>query len=138
MVALIAAVPAAAATTVYRGKTSQDRRVKVVMVDGEFDYIFLRWLADCRRAGENYYRGATRWLNRPEGPIERDGDAFSDSGRVRIRYRRFRFVERLSLSGSFRPEGRIAGVHRARVRVYRRGKRIDTCTARVRWRAKLG
>ena len=52
LVALVAAVPAMAATTEYRGKTSQDRKVRLVVKDGQLDLIAVRWVADCRRKGE--------------------------------------------------------------------------------------
>ena len=142
-VALIAAVPAAAATTEYRGETSQGKRVRLVVNDGVLDLIAIRWVADCRRPGK-VFRGLTRYANRPEGPIEREGDRFSDSGTTRGAYRRVRWIQDLAVSGTFLSNGRARGVHTARVRVYRRPRgsetyrRVDTCKTRVSFTARVG
>jgi hypothetical protein len=143
LLALVAAVPALAATTVYRGQTNQDRGARLEVNDGVLDLIAIRWVADCRRPGK-VFRGLTRYANRPEGPIERDGDAFSDSGTTRGAYRRIRWIQELAVSGTFLPESRARGVHTVRVRVYRRPRgstryrRVDTCRARVTFRARAG
>lgn len=143
LIALVVAVPASAATREYRGKTSQERKVRLVVNDGRLDLIAVRWVADCRRKGK-VFRGLTRYANRPEGPIERNGDAFSDSGTTRGAYRRVRWIQDLAVTGTFLPRRRAKGVHTARVRVYRRPRgsetyrRVDTCKARVSFTARAG
>lgn len=138
VLALLAAVPAAAATTlVYRGHTRQHRPVRVVVRDGNLDYIKIKWVARCRT--HHVWRDTSLWLNRPEGPIERQGDAFTDSGRYTVRYRDGKAIFDAKLSGSFLPNNRIAGTHFTRVRVYnRKGRRIDVCKVKTGFGAKVG
>src|SRR4051794_3075323 len=138
VLALLLAVPAAAVTTVvYTGRTNQHLAVRVVVRDGNLDYIKVKWVAKCRT--NHIWRDKTYWRNRPEGPIERQGDAFSDSGRYVLTFKDGKAIFDGKLSGSFLPNNRIAGTHFTKVRVYnKRGKRIDVCKVKTGFSAKAG
>ena len=86
------AVPATAQSpnVLYEGRTSQDRLMRLwATTEGDIVEIRQGWRARCRRSGV-VIRDRTRWLD----PIEQSGNQMSDSGIMRGREGRIRFVVR--------------------------------------------
>jgi hypothetical protein len=129
LLAAIVAIPAGAVTTVvYKGKTSQGLTARLVVNDGTLDRVYFRWVGKCRNK-RFVWRDRTWYLNRPEGPIERNGDAFSDGGRIVVRYKDgTRAIHTSRMSGTFGPNNTATGEMWETVRFYgKHGKRRDFC-----------
>jgi hypothetical protein len=133
------AVPAVAATTVtYLGQTSQHLPVKVRVIDGTLDLVRVKWVAHCRNK-RFVWRDKTYFRNLPDGPIERQGDAFSDSGRLRVRYKDgTHSIRTARLAGRFLPDNKVIGTDTETVRLYKGKKRIDFCHVKVNFGASVG
>jgi hypothetical protein len=132
------AAGAAAATTTYRGKTSQGFTTVVKVKDGVLRSVSVPWVGHCR--DKRFKWGPVRpfrWVNDPADPIETKGKAFSDSGRSVTHSHGDRVVSSARLRGHFSASGdRVSGTQKASVHVRVNGVR-DYCSARVRWSAKL-
>jgi hypothetical protein len=140
LLALLMTVPATAVTTVtYRGQTSQHLPAKVVVTDGTLQLVYVKWVGHCRNR-HFVWRDKTYYRNMPEGPIERQGDAFSDSGRLVERYKDgTKAVRTARMAGTFLPDNKVIGKHAETVRLYnKRGKRIDYCHVKVNFGATAG
>jgi hypothetical protein len=126
------AVPATAQSPnpLYEGRTSQDRLMRLwATPDGDIVEIRQGWRAPCRRS-RYVFRERTRWLD----PIEQSGNQMSDSGIMRGRQGRIRFIVRAEMAGTFENGRGGEGTARYRISVKRNGRLIDFCTTgRFRW-----
>ncbi len=135
VVSLMAALAGAAHADIrFKGKSGQGRTVNFRTNDaGLMDRFAIAWRADCRRPG---YRFVSGTKTTPASPLEvSNRNRWLDVGgyRQRLGGRRVA-VYRARTGGRRVSEHRWRGVFRITVRVFRRGRQIDRCHLRTRWR----
>jgi hypothetical protein len=129
VVACTAPATADAAIRKATGETSQGRPVLLwVRDDGNVTLVKFKWQARCRKRGF-VWRDNMYFRDRPEGPFQRNGGAFSDGGTFKKRYRGgLRPTFNTHMTGAPAEGGGWEGTFRASVRVFnRRGRMLDYC-----------
>jgi hypothetical protein len=120
----------------YRGRTSQGFKTVMKVKGGMVDRVNVPWRGHCRVKG--FHWGPEKpfwWVNDPKGPIEQQGNTFSDSGRVVRKKNGHRAVITVHLKGKI-AGNKVTGTESARVQV-RDKYGHDVCKARVHWSATL-
>jgi hypothetical protein len=120
----------------FTGESGQGRTVNFrTGDDGLVQRFAIAWRADCRRPGYAYESGTQ---TTPASPFEvSTPDRFVDVGGYRERLSGpRRAVYRARTVGNRVSARRWRGIFRIRVRVYRRGRLIDRCYVRTRWRVR--
>lgn len=139
-VLLALTIPASsiAATKHYVGKTEQGYRASAKVVDGDLRWLKVTWSADCQDPGYRYGPVKTIWIDRPDGPIEQTGRAFTDGGTREVRTTKgHRGVIEESLAGALHSGGVIKATHSAVARFYNsKGKEYDSCSGKFGLRLK--
>lgn len=121
----------------YKGRTSQGYKARLVVRDGRLKFANIQWLAHCRNRDVTWGPVTySPWTDTPEGPIEQEGNDFSDSGggrRVRPNERAYIIQH---LSGHFSGD-RVSGRMTSTVRFRAKGiKGRQYCRSRLRFNAK--
>jgi hypothetical protein len=127
---------AAQADVRFTGKSGQGRTVHFRTSDaGLMQRFAISWRADCRRPGYRYVSGTQ---TTPASPLEvSTPDRWVDVGGYRERLSGpRRAVYRARAAGRRVSEHRWRGIFRITVRVFRRGRQIDRCHMRTRWRVR--
>jgi hypothetical protein len=136
-VALMAATAGAAQADVrFTGKSGQGRTVNFrTSDDGLVQRFAISWRADCRRPGFVYTAGTQ---TTPASPFEvSTRKRWLDVGGYRERVSGGgRAVYRARTAGRRVSAHRWRGIFRITVRVFRRGRQIDRCHVRTRWRVR--
>ena len=140
MVALCA-LPATASAAMRKatGKTNQGKAVSAwIRGDNSVALVKFAFKAKCRDPGY-YWTDKMYFRDRPEGPFERQGEAFSDGGKYKMKYKDGPATFVANMTGAPSPAGGWEGTFRISVRAYnRRGKMIDFCKTRpLTWKVAL-
>jgi hypothetical protein len=120
------------------GRTSQGYKTRVVVKDGQVQFVRLPWRASHCTPRDGYRIKFPRWnyRNDPDGPIEQsaDGRKLTDGGTLVEKSRGSRIVVHARLTGHFVGDNRIEGTQRIRLRSHDKFGR-HRCSARMRWSA---
>jgi hypothetical protein len=130
----LGAIPATAGAAMRKtvGKTSQGKQALVwVRDDNSVARVDVRYKAKCRKKGRSV-TGRMYWRDRPQGPFQRNGEAFSDGGETRDNEIKLG----TQMNGAPDPAGGWTGTFSITATVYnRRGKVRDTCkTGELSWK----
>jgi hypothetical protein len=135
--AFMAALAGAAQADIsFKGTSGQGRTVNFRTNDaGLIERFAISWRGDCRRPGYSYVSGTK---TTPRSPLEvSTRNRWLDVGGYRQRLRgRKLAIYRARAVGRRVSEHRWRGVFRITVRVFRRGRQIDRCHVRTRWRVR--
>ena len=131
--ALLAALPATADASVFRGETAKGRPASVVTgSDGLLRAARVNWRTSCSSGS---FATKTSFL-RPHD-VSTPG-TFRDSGMYRTRANGYRFRTTASIRGTKVGDRRWRGRFSAKVLVTRKGRYVDTCRLRrLSWSATL-
>jgi hypothetical protein len=130
----VLALPSAASADVWVGKTRQGLRgVVETNPDGSIKVIKVKYRVRCARRGFTF-DGRTDWQTTEANPIERNGNAFSDSGQSSGKLGRgYAVTANLTLAGRFLADGRVTVRHTTDATVTLRGRPFDRCRGTVRF-----
>jgi hypothetical protein len=136
LIGMLAGGAQAQADIRFKGKSGQGRTVNFRTSDeGMVERFAISWRGNCRRPGFVFLAGTQ---TTPASPFEvSTRNRFVDVGGYRERLaggRRARF--RARTVGRRVSEHRWRGIFRITVRVTRRGKLLDRCHLRTRWRVR--
>jgi hypothetical protein len=126
----------AAAETIFRGHTAQDRDMTVrVGDDGLVSKAAIEWRAGCKRPGK-------RFVNKTvfSGPFDESTPSrFAGEGAYRVRQRHgLRSRVKVEIAGEKISDTEWTGFFEAKVRVRRHGRFLDRCRRReIGWSASL-
>jgi hypothetical protein len=118
----------------FTGKSGQGRTVNLrTGDDGLVQRFAISWRADCRRPGYVFDSGTQ---TTPASPFEvSTRNRWVDVGGYRERLSgQRRAVYRARTAGRRVSDRRWRGIFRITVRVFRRGRQVDRCHLRTRWR----
>jgi hypothetical protein len=123
----------------FSGETAQanaEQRAVDLSTDseGQIADFSIDWRAKCKRKGRFWTAGT----NIGGGAIELQGEVFGADGSYKspVEGTKIKGKVTVSLRGTFDDENTASGTWKAKVKVFRRGKRIDTCKVNTSWSAQ--